>query len=401
MMRILYVSPRQSWPATSGAKLRDFHFALALGTRSELTYVYYPEAGLPPLTAGDFPFCHRIVSVPRPRAYSAGRVLKGLFSRWPLPVLNYQSPEMERTVGRLLAESRFDIVHFDATHLAGLTPLVAAARPEPRVVFDWHNVESELMRRYARNARGVLRRWYARSTATRMAEMEHRLLESAAGHVVCSERERLALASMAPSARIWVVENGVDLRSFPSAAPTLKNEARTSLLFVGLMAYHANAEAAVWFVREVWPSVRERFGGKFTLTIVGANPGVEVTALRNEPGVEVTGTVPDVRPFYRDAFAVIVPLRTGGGTRLKIIEAMAAEVPVISTPLGAEGLAVTPGTHFLSAQKPEDWIQALSALEDERVRRSLVAEARRLVEQRYDWDQIGEQLFNAIAGWAA
>jgi glycosyltransferase involved in cell wall biosynthesis len=169
------------------------------------------------------------------------------------------------------------------------------------------------------------------------------------------------------------------------------------------MDYFPNSEAAVFFANQIWPHVRERMAGA-ELTIVGANPGPGVRALGDLPGVKVTGMVPDLRPYYRDALAAVVPLRTGGGTRLKILEAMAAGVPVVSTPLGAEGLGVSDGEHALlvEAGDGEGWAAALVGLaERPERRRQLTEEGLRLVKGRYDWEILGEKLRSVYEGWLA
>src|ERR1035437_1171665 len=171
-------------------------------------------------------------------------------------------------------------------------------------------------------------------------------------------RARAQLQQIAPAARIAIIENGVDCAWF--AGLNSKSD-RKRIVFVGKMDYYPNIEAIIGFAYTTWPQVRDQLKG-MTLTIVGANPTAAVESLASIPGVEVTGTVDDVRPYYRDALAAIVPLRTGGGTRMKILEAMAAGVPVVSTTLGAEGLAVSPGRHLLIADSGEDWLRQLSAL---------------------------------------
>jgi glycosyltransferase involved in cell wall biosynthesis len=204
------------------------------------------------------------------------------------------------------------------------------------------------------------------------------------------------LLRWAPQARIATIETGADVRSFQETPPAAE---RRRILFVGWMAYHANVEAAVAFTRTVWPGIRERFPG-WRLTLAGLDPAPAVLALRGEANVEVTGTVEDIRPYYGEAIAAIVPLRIGGGTRLKILEAMAAGVPVVSTPLGAEGLAVSPGVDILIAEKDEDWLPQLSALSTQGDVWNRLAEAgRRLVTARYDWEAIGQVLYETYCRW--
>jgi sugar transferase (PEP-CTERM/EpsH1 system associated) len=394
-MQILFVSPRQCFPAVSGAKLREYHLARGLGERSSLTYVFFREPAFDLPTQKDLPFCEEIVPVPPPRFYSPDRLIRGIVGRWPLPVLNYTSDEMKQTIQSLASKKSFNIVHFDGTHMAAYAPLVKALLPKAQVFFNWHNIESEGMQRYAELQSSWAKSLYARLTSRRLAAVERDLVVKRYGNIVCSERERKQLSALAPTARIAVVENGVDTSYFEG----LKVAADPNrIVFVGLMAYHANIDAIVWFTREIWPKLRLALPGKI-LTIVGAKPDPAVRQLRNEPAVEVTGTVPDVRPYYSDAFAAIAPLRTGAGTRLKILEAMAAGTPVVSTSLGAEGLQVSSGKEILLAESAEEWLKAFSQLADETFRDRMIKAARELVCSRYDWKILRESLYLAYSGW--
>lgn len=395
-MRILFISPRQCWPVLSGAKRREYHLARALGLRASLTYVFFSEPGVATPDRMDLPFCEEIIAVPQPRRYNAARVLRGLLGRWPLPVENHTSPHMQAVASRLQSSGRFDFVHLDGTHLAAVASRLLSSVNPPRIVFDWHNIESEGLRRYAANTTSLLRRVYAGITTRRMASVERTLLESYFGHIVCSERERTQLLPLAPpGARIAVIENGVDAAYFKDARAEPK---RNRLLFVGAMDYHANIDAVIPFVRAVWPGIRQRFP-EWRLTIVGSRPPKAVLDLRGEAGVEVTGTVDDVRPYYSEAFASIVPLRTGTGTRLKILEAMAAGVPVISTPIGAEGLAVRPGEDLLIVREDQEWVHALDSLCTPATWRRLVESGRTLVHSRYDWPILEDALYQTYQRW--
>jgi glycosyltransferase involved in cell wall biosynthesis len=294
----------------------------------------------------------------------------------------------------VIAAEPFDLAHLDSIHMSAYGPLLRGAGLP--LVYDWHNIESEGMRRYSESAPSPAHKFYASLTARRLAALEKEILHTAAGHIVCSERERRTLLGLAPEARIATIENGADLRAFQETRPAAE---RRRILFVGWMAYHANIKAAVDFTHAVWPGIREHFP-EWRLTLAGLDPAPAVLALRNEANVEVTGTVEDIRPLYGEAVAAIVPLRVGGGTRLKILEAMAAGVPVVSTPLGAEGLAVSPGTDILIADKDEDWLPRLSALATEGDLWNRLTEAgRRLVAARYDWETLGQSLYETYCRW--
>jgi glycosyltransferase involved in cell wall biosynthesis len=196
-----------------------------------------------------------------------------------------------------------------------------------------------------------------------------------------------------------VVGNGVDT-SYYSAPDT--NAVGAGIIFFGLMNYHPNIEAVVSFTRTICPKLREKLP-YCRLTLVGANPVEEVLALRQEAGVEVTGTVPDVRPYCNDALSSVVPLRTGGSTRLTILEAMAAGVPIVSSPMGAEGLMVEDGRDILLANPNDsnEWLQALVLLShDGARRRRLTAAARDVVREHCDWTVVGRSLWRHCQVWS-
>jgi len=333
------------------------------------------------------PFCREVVVVPPPERYTAWKLLRGIAGRDPVPVLNYTTDAMRDALAQLLARTAFDIVQIEGTPMAGYAGTIARGANPPAVVYDWHNIESELMRRFAAQA-SFAKRIYAKLTAERLEALEGRMLAGRAGHVVCSEREKRRLLTIAPDAMVEIVENGVDCDFFARAAA---RERRDGVVFVGSMDYHANVEAAIDFAREVWPWVRTQFP-ELRLKLVGSNPAPAVRALASEAGIEITGTVPDIRPYYAEAVAAIVPLKTGGGTRLKILEALAAGVPVISTKAGAEGLALTVGEHLLIAQTKDEWLAAIRRVSDPQAAAALSAAGRKRVRERYDWSIPGARL---------
>lgn len=394
-MRILYVATRICWPVRSGAHLRDFHIARHLARHAKLTYIGMDsgEDGTPVQDVSEVsiePFGDaEVIRVRRNAGYSVNNVVRGLIGPRPLTLLNYTSPLVMQQLERVLTRDRFDVIQIEGVYIGAYIERIRQLAPRALLNSDWHNIESEIMSRYAENAPGLARRLYARRTAFLLRGQENQLLRDCDTHTVCSERERQVLLGRELNSHIEVIPNGVDVASFASSPEP--NAARHNLIFVGAMDYHANVAAVLFFAREVWPAIYRR-RPDLQFIVVGSKPAAEVLKLRQQPGITVTGTVDDVRPYYHSALAAVVPLRVGGGTRLKILEAMAAGTPVISTGLGAEGLPVTNGTDILLADSPEAMVEcAVSLNQDSDVWKGLAAAGRKLVVQ-YDWPVIGEKL---------
>jgi sugar transferase (PEP-CTERM/EpsH1 system associated) len=405
---VLQLAPRVCWPLDTGAKLRNYHLGRVLSAHARVSLLAFIHDGEPLAIPGNF--YRQVVTVRREPGYTFTKIIRGAVSRTPLPLLNYTTESMRRALEGVLAETDFDIVQVESIHLMGYLPIIRAARSQPLIICDWHNIESELMSRYSEREGNILRRSYARRTARLMRNCEQRALDEFDAHVTVSERDAERLRNLESKARIFVIENGVDAAHYsdeqlerayvawraqqvPSNSPT-----RNRIVFVGSMDYHANIDGAVSFSREVWPHLRER-KPDLTFTIVGRDPVPEVRELELIPGIEVTGTVDDVRPYYCDAIAAIVPLKVGGGSRLKILEAMAAGVPVVSTTLGAEGLEVTHDRNILIADTTEKMIEAIIKLIEKPEQRKQLREAGRfLISNRYDWAKVGESLFKRYVG---
>ncbi|HUK74108.1 MAG TPA: glycosyltransferase [Candidatus Bathyarchaeia archaeon] len=397
MIRVLYFSPRICWPTISGAHLRDFYFAQYLARHAQLTYVglVSEDAHIPAEQLHEkLGNGAEVIALRRDQSYKPANIVRGLIGPTPLNVLNFTSAAVSGRLERLLRERNFDVAQIESMHLIAYARLIRQLAPRTRLILDWHNIESEILARYAENDRNPLRGWYAKRTSSLSRNIENELLRLCDAHTVCSERERQVLLARIPGARVEVVGNGVDCEFFSQAPADAST--RQDVLFIGRMDYHANIDAALYFVREVWPLVHER-RPELRLTIVGAQPPKSILALR-APGVFVSGTVDDVRPFYGSALVSVVPLRVGGGTRLKVLEAMAAGTPVISTTLGAEGLATTHGKELLIADSPEAMADAIVSLRaGSALWQELVANGRSLVREKYDWAVVGDVLWRLHA----
>lgn len=398
-MRVLYLSPRFCWPTISGAHLRDFYFARTLARNVRLTYVglVNDDARVQAEQLRHRLEPHngtKVYALRRDAGYRPVNILRGLIGPTPLNVLNYTSDKVIAALEPILREQSFDVIQIESMHLIAYAERIRKVAPRTRLILDWHNIESEILARYAENDSNPLRAFYARRTSKLSRGVEDQLLDLCDAHTVCSERERGVLLQRVPGTRIEVVGNGVDCEFFADSAA--QNGELRDVLFMGRMDYHANIDAALYFARTTWPLIHAR-RPELRLVIVGAQPPDAVRALASD-SVVVTGTVDDVRPYYHNALISVVPLRVGGGTRLKVLEAMAAGTPVASTTLGAEGLAVTQGKDILIADSFDAMAEAVVSMQsDSPQRQRLIVNARQLVQTKYDWNVVGEVLLRLYA----
>ncbi len=407
-MRVLQLAPRICWPLDTGAKLRNYHLARVLSQSAHISLLAFAGAD-ERLDYFKEPY-EQVTAITRDRGYTPAKILRGALGRTPISLLNYTTNAMKQALAHMLSDQHFDVVQIESIHLMRYLPVIRSAPGRPLAVCDWHNIESELMMRYSEREPNFLRRTYARKTARQLRGIEQRATRDFDAHLVVSDRDRDQLLQLNSASFVSVIENGVAsayyadeeidkaYRARPSrradAVGKIHQPVRVNrIVFVGSMDYHANMHAVADFARDVWPVVHERHP-ELVFTIVGRDPGEEVRQLASIPGIEVTGTVDDVRPYYCEAVASIVPLKIGGGSRLKILESMAADIPVISTTLGAEGLEVRPETNIVIADTNQQLIEAvINVVEDEQLRRRLSSAGRNLVSRRYEWAIAGESLY--------
>jgi polysaccharide biosynthesis protein PslH len=290
---------------------------------------------------------------------------------------------MLRQVETLLGQHKFDSVVCDF-----LFPALNIPRLDACVLFQ-HNVESMIWKRYVEHAAGLKKLYFALQ-AKRMLAYEGWVCRSVRKVVAVSEGDAETMRRIYGVARAYATPTGVDLDYF--ARPDT-NRKLADLVFLGSMDWMPNIDGAVWFVREVLPLIH-RQRPDCTLAIAGRRPSAEVTRLaESDKRIEVTGTIPDVRPWLFGSLVSIVPLRVGGGTRLKIYEAMAAKAPVVSTAIGAEGLDVADGENIYIADSPQRFAERCLALLDSAAERErLSAAAWNLVASKYSWDVVARSM---------
>jgi glycosyltransferase involved in cell wall biosynthesis len=367
--RVLALLPGTPMPANTGGNLRALAMLRALDAAFDVTALSWRRAGDDVAALGGalagrlFPVAHmgRIDAL----VAEAVALLLGV----PAGYCRYGwFPSRLR---RLLESVAFDAVHFDHPHTALSWPLIHRLQPRARLVLDAHNVESEIVARVADSAP----RWQRRPMrwqAARIRLLERELARAMDLIFACSEKDADAFRAMG-ARRVRVVPNVAP----PLAASGARE--RTDVVFVGSLDWRPNAEAALLLAREIWPRCRALLPGA-QLDIVGRNPPPQIQALAGHD-VIVAGSVPSVQPWLDSAFATAIPLRAGSGTRIKILEAWAAGVPVVATRIAAEGLPHQDGRDLLLAEGPADFARALVRLRrDRRLAERLAAGGRETVE---------------------
>jgi glycosyltransferase involved in cell wall biosynthesis len=309
--------------------------------------------------------------------------LRSLASRRSFEWLTHVQPEFTARLRELLSREAFDVVNFEFSHMAPYRNLLSGVLGHPIFVLDEHNIEYEILRRTAASELGRVRRIYNAVNWRKLRAEELHAWRTFDGCSVTSAHDRDLLLRDLPRAKVAVVPNAVDLDYFRRSPTAAATEPRT-ILFFGAINYFPNSDAVTFFLDEIFPKIRARLPNA-RFKVVGHTPP-NLMSLASEH-VEMKGFVPDLREEIDRAAVVIAPLRIGGGTRLKILEAMAMSKPVVSTPQGAEGLEVTDGREVLLAQDPAAFAdQVVRVLEDPALGGRLGAEARKLVEQRYGWE---------------
>ena len=396
-MRILVLAPDVPFPAVGGGLLRTFHLLRALAANHELTLVAFTWDG----DCARPPFPLRLITVPCdwPPLYQAMKYGEGASSRsaWeqlakdpnePWFVSCCQSTAMEETVAKVLGDG-FDLILLEQSVMGRFLPLLP---PDVPKVLDLHDVQSLIARRAAARAQEPEKEGAAWE-ADRTVRFETQVVSRCAGCITVSAAEAAAARELLGTERVDIVPNGVDTHFY---VPDPGAGTPGHLLFTGLMNYEPNVEAVQFFTEEVLPLIRTAIP-RAKLHIVGAKPAAEVSALASE-GVVVHGFVPDLRPYYRDADVVVVPLLQGGGTRLKILEAAASGKAIVSTSLGAEGLDFVPGRDLMIGDSPPEFAEAVTHLMRDRARRHELGLRAREASLQYDWDRIGSQFCRVVEG---
>ena len=394
-MRILWVKAGGLVPPDTGGKIRSYNILRQLARRHSVTFFSY-YAALPNDTHSELKsIFDGVVCVPLqlpPQKSLAESLEYGmrLFSYQPYGITKYCRPAARKRLGSLLQKESYDVIVCDFIFAAGVIPWNC---PIPKVLFT-HNVEATIWRRHYEVAKNPLWKAISHWEWRKMNAAEHRYLRLADRVLAVSETDRDTFATFMDPQKITVIPTGVDVDYFQ---PLAMEEVPDSLVFTGSMDWLPNEDAIFYFVEAILPLIKQQHPS-VSLEVVGRNPSRKLQGLiEAEKSVRLTGWVEDIRPFLARGSACIVPLRIGGGTRLKIFEAMAMGKAVVSTTVGAEGLPVQNGENILLADTPNDFAASVvSLLRDSDQRRRLGAAARKLVHENYSWPKVAESFSRVL-----
>jgi len=408
--RVLALTPQVPYPPHQGTTIRNFHILKRLARHAEVDLVTFIEMGQPdPQQTPLGHICRNVWHHPVSQRRPLLRLIQTFFSGRPDMGLRLYTPQMAGTVADIARREHYDVLLVEGIEMAPyLFVFLDHAPPDarPHIVFDDHNAEYLLQKRaFLIDARQP-RRWHAALYSLvqwrKLVRYETRVCRQADHILAVSAADRDALARLRISTPITVIPNGIDLAFYSEGMlgtpETITAMAPLSVVFTGKMDFRPNIDAVLWFLDMVWPRVQAMVP-EAQFYIVGRSPHPRVLSRASTPGVFITGEVADVRPYIGQARVYVAPLRVGGGTRLKLLEAMAMRRPIVSTTLGAEGYPVRHGEHLLLADAPEAFADAVvTLLQDPATGERLGTNAFQFVSERYDWDTLFPRLMRVLAG---
>jgi glycosyltransferase involved in cell wall biosynthesis len=393
-LRVAVVDEEMPYPLNSGKRIRTLNLLKRLASRHQITYIchrnadakearqaeqHLRECGIKPV----------IVQRSVPRKSGIGfyaRLAVNLFSSLPYSVVTHTSAGLRREISELASRCAIDVWHCEWTPYAESL----RALPDARWLVVAHNVESLIWQRYHETEKHPLKRWFIRGQWRKFERFEKWALNAASYAVAVSPEDATRMHDDFQAQRVEVVDNGVDTSYF---RPSRQARVPGQILFLGSLDWRPNQDAVRLLLDRIFPEVRKRESNA-RLCIVGRNPP---EWLRREsyqhPAVELHADPPDVRPYLNCSAVMAVPLRIGGGSRLKILESLTSGLPVVSTRVGAEGLCLVPGQHLDVVEEAEDMIGALVHCLRSPMRAEAMANlGRQIVAERYDWDVLAEKL---------
>ena len=396
-MKILWISHFVPYPPKGGCFQRSYNLIREVAKNNDVYLVAlrhkdkstHPESEMVKAKDALGEFCKE-VHILDINTFSGVKyyllALKSIFTNDPLTVNLFKSKQMHEVVKSLSNRIPFDIAHYDTISLA---EYINDTCDIPKFLTH-HGVESFMIRRRISNESNYLKKIYLFIEFKKLCRYEKYNCSRFAMNIAVSNDDKKMLSDISPGLKIDVVENGVDVNFF---LPKTKHDNTNRLIFAGRLDQYSNMDAVINFCTNIWPLVKEKIPG-IRFTIIGNNPPQKLLDIaKNDKEIEILGYVDDVRPYFTMATISVCPIRDGGGTRIKILDAMAMGMPIVATTIGCEGIDVTPGKDLLIADSPEEYIKNIGViLNNENVRKSISISARQKVEDRYSWNSIGSKL---------
>jgi sugar transferase (PEP-CTERM/EpsH1 system associated) len=387
-VKLLVIDEEFPYPLNTGKRIRTFNLVRELSRAHAVSYLAYGDATS---EAAGFLRDNNIntFAVPAPDRRQSGirfylKLLANLFSKYPYIVTSHYTSAFQSKLNELVEQEKFDLIICEWTPYAQFIKAITGSRK----VIVAHNIESTIWERYERNESNPLKKFYIGIQYRKVLAFERACFAWADGATAVTQQEAKTIKSFGTPYQPAVIDNGVDTEYF---APRQTEIDPNSLVFTGSMDWRPNQDAAIFFATEILPLLKKE-QPEIQAVFVGRNPPKQIVDLGKIDGIAITGTVDDVRDYIASASVYIVPLRIGGGSRLKILEAMAMQKPVVSTSVGAEGLEVTDGKDILLVDGPEKFAQTvLTCMRDEALSARIAESGRQLVLDRYRWQQLGKK----------
>lgn len=402
MARILVLTPQLPYPPQQGTSLRNYHLLRALTQRHDVTLLSFAERDGPGDTARLGEIVRVLPPVPVPSRTTAQRLRQLLATRTADMALRLQSEELAAALRQALASDRYDAVQIEGIEMAWTMPLIREAAPGAKIVLDCHNAETELQRRTFRSDARRPVRWpaavYSAIQIGRLERFERKALRAADARLAVSQEDAAILAHLLDGSLdpgVAVVPNTIDVDEYRWKGP-VPDTTRFDLVFTGKMDYRPNVDGVLWFAESIWPLITARRPAT-TWAVVGQRPHPRLAAIRELPGVSVTGRVAGVQPYLAGAAVYVMPLRVGSGTRLKVIESMAAGCAVVATKVAVEGFPVRSGYEALLADAPEAFAAAVLELLAHPEQRAAMGRRAAAFAEGYDWRQVAPLLDKVYA----
>ncbi len=388
-MRLLILTPTLPYPLHQGGAIRNYGIIHSLHAAGhDITLLSFHNGNPTVQSTPLVKLCSRIETIPFPARSTLQRLRDLMLTQQPDLAQRLKSKPFSQRLCTLLEEQQFDVVQFEGLEMARFLPIVRQYQPNTHLVYDAHNAEFALQEVIYQVDKKNLRRFpavvYSHTQSQRIARFEHRVCQQVDAVVAVSEEDANALRPFQPDGRVTVVSNGIFAEDYENDDGQL-DLGKHVLTFTGKMDYRPNIDAVLWFSEAIFPLIRQQVPDAH-LYIVGQKPHSRLEVLRDNINIELTGWVPKVRPFLHATDVYVAPLRMGSGTRLKILEAMAAGCAVVATELAAAGLPAEAQRGLIIANTEKDMAaQVVSLLKDPERSRALGQAAREYIRQNYDW----------------